>query len=61
MVPATRATKAQQSDAMAPSALDLLMLTFNCAKEMINVGLFAKHLQAAVEERGNGLPDLVVL
>jgi hypothetical protein len=46
---------------MAPSALDLLMLTFNCAKEIINVGLFAKHLQAAMEERGAGLPDVVVL
>lgn len=60
MVPSTRA-KAHQTDAMAPSTLDLLMLTFNCAKEIINVGLFAKHLQAAIEEKGNGLPDVVVL
>lgn len=46
---------------MAPSTLDLLMLTFNCAKEIVNVGLFAKHLQAAMEEGGTGLPDVVVL
>lgn len=46
---------------MTSSTLDLLVLTFNCAKEIINVGIFAKHLQAAMEERGGGMPDLVVL
>jgi len=47
---------------MAPSALDLLVLTLNCAKELINVGIFAKHLQTALLKEGGGstLPDVVV-
>jgi hypothetical protein len=46
---------------MAPSTLDLLMLTFNCAKNLINVSIFAHHLQAALSQNATGLPDLVVL
>lgn len=44
-----------------PSTLDLLMLTFNCAKNLINVAVFANHLQTALSQNATGLPDLVVL
>lgn len=46
---------------MAPSTLDLFMLTFNCAKNLINVAVFASHLHAAFKQNATGLPDLVVL
>jgi hypothetical protein len=48
---------------MAPSTIDLFMLTFNCAKNLINVAVFATHLLAAFKQRpaGSQLPDLVVL
>ncbi|KEY68748.1 hypothetical protein S7711_00619 [Stachybotrys chartarum IBT 7711] len=46
---------------MAPSALDLLVLTFNCAKNFINAAIFANHLQAAFGQNATGLPDIVVL
>ncbi len=46
---------------MAPSTLDLLILTFNCAKNLIDVGVFASHLQGALSQNATGLPDLVVL
>ncbi|KAF6827669.1 endonuclease/Exonuclease/phosphatase [Colletotrichum plurivorum] len=45
---------------MAPSTLDLFMLTFNCAKNFINVAVFASHLHAAFKQNATGLPDLVV-
>ncbi|KAI9163327.1 Polyphosphatidylinositol phosphatase INP52 [Paramyrothecium foliicola] len=45
---------------MASSALDLLVLTFNCAKNLINVAVFANHLQAAFGQNATGLPDVVV-
>ncbi|KAH7157506.1 Endonuclease/exonuclease/phosphatase [Dactylonectria estremocensis] len=48
----------------SPSAvLDLLVLTFNCGKGLINVPVFAHHLQTALSQNtsGPGLPDLVVL
>ncbi|KAL5604856.1 hypothetical protein BROUX41_001813 [Berkeleyomyces rouxiae] len=46
--------------------LDLLMLTFNCAKAAIDVGTFATHLYSALLERGQAaapaqLPEMVVL
>ena len=46
---------------MAPSTLDLFLLTFNCAKNFINVAVFASHLQAAFKQNATGLPDVVVL
>jgi hypothetical protein len=47
---------------MTPSTLDLLILTFNCAKNLINVDVFASHLHGALSQNANGLlPDLVVL
>ncbi|KAK3336411.1 DNase I-like protein [Cercophora scortea] len=45
---------------MTPSTLDLLILTFNCAKNLINAAVFAPHLQAALLENAAGLPDMVV-
>lgn len=44
---------------MAPSTLDLFFLTFNCAKNLINVGVFASHLYGALSQNATGLPDLV--
>lgn len=47
---------------MAPySTLDLLYLTFNCAKNLVNVAVFSNHLQVAFGQNATGLPDLVVL
>jgi len=48
---------------MSPSTLDLFILTFNCAKNLINVGVFASHLYSALSQNatGQGLPDLVAL
>lgn len=50
-----------RSSSMAPSTLDLLVLTFNCAKSLVNPGVFATHLQSAFGQNATGLPDLVVL
>lgn len=61
---------------MTPAAsLDLFVLTFNCAKNIIDVDVFARHLQGALQQHGQRreggdgtrpkdpleLPDLVVL
>ncbi|KAJ3499259.1 hypothetical protein NLG97_g468 [Lecanicillium saksenae] len=46
---------------MAPSTVDLLFLTFNCAKALINSAVFANHLEVAFGQNATGLPDLVVL
>ncbi|OIW31340.1 DNase I-like protein [Coniochaeta ligniaria NRRL 30616] len=45
---------------MAPSTLDLLFITFNCAKNLINPAVFANHLHGALLQNSTGLPDLVV-
>lgn len=50
-----------QKETMKAPALDLLVLTFNCAKELINVPVFAGHLQTAFGQNASSLPDLVVL
>ncbi|KKY35226.1 putative inositol 5-phosphatase [Diaporthe ampelina] len=55
------------------SSLDLFVLTFNCAKNIIDVDVFARHLQGALQQHGQRregdgsrledavqLPDLVV-
>jgi hypothetical protein len=49
------------SSTMGPSTLDLFILTFNCAKNFINVPVFAAHLQQALSQNATGLPDVVVL
>lgn len=49
------------SSSMTPSTLDLLVLTFNCAKSLVNPAVFASHLQSAFGQNATGLPDLVVL
>lgn len=41
--------------------LDVLVLTFNCAKNLISPAIFASHLQSAFGQNATGLPDLVVL
>ena len=46
---------------MGPSTLDLVILTFNCAKNLIDVPVFAAHLQQALGQNATTLPDLVVL
>ena len=38
-----------------------MVLTFNCAKNLINPGVFATHLASAFGHNATGLPDLVVL
>lgn len=45
------------------SAVDVFFLTFNCAKNLVNVPVFATHLASALRERpaDAGLPDLVAL
>lgn len=52
--------------AMAVSTLDLAILTFNCAKNLIDVAPFSAQLHAALASSAGsgadgGLPDLVVL
>lgn len=54
---------------MRNSAVDLFVLTFNCAKTVIDVDVFAAHLRGALVQHGGPargvteveLPDLVVL
>lgn len=46
---------------MTPSTLDLLVLTFNCAAKLINVPVFAGHLQSALARNAAELPEVVVL
>lgn len=54
---------------MRHSAVDLFVLTFNCAKTVIDVDVFARHLRSALGQHGGQagvvtdveLPDLVVL
>lgn len=59
----TTATPVDQAEprSMAPSTLDLLILTFNCAKNLINVPVFANHLQSAFGQNATTLPEVVVL
>lgn len=58
--PTERQAQVLSSDNMGPT-LDLLMITFNCAKNFINVPVFANHLQTALGQNATSLPDLVVL
>ncbi|KAH6894163.1 Endonuclease/exonuclease/phosphatase [Thelonectria olida] len=55
------ATSSTDSDFASPPSLDLLVLTFNCAKTLINTPIFAHHVQTALSQNASGLPDLVVL
>lgn len=45
---------------MAPSTLDLFVLTFNCAKNFINASIFSSHIHAAFKQNATALPDVVV-
>lgn len=44
-----------------PSAVDLLVLSFNCAATLIDVPVFAGHLRTALARNATGLPEVVVL
>ncbi|KAM0513019.1 hypothetical protein ACHAPE_008224 [Trichoderma viride] len=43
------------------SALDLLVLSFNCAATLIDVPVFAGHLRTALARNASELPEVVVL
>ena len=52
--------------ATSTAAVDLFILTFNAAKNLIDVPVFSAHLAGALGQdrslsHGDGLPDLVVL
>ena len=49
------------TSAMRPPTLDLFYLTFNAAKNLINVPVFAHHLYNAFGEDATTLPELVGL
>ena len=51
----------EQPKMMGLSTLDLFILTFNCAKNAIEVPVFAAHLQQALGHNATTLPDLVVV
>lgn len=62
--PAARSgTAAERGSSGAPEQdnMDLFVLTFNCAKNLINVAVLASHLRAAFAGGGAALPDVVVL
>ncbi|RBR06533.1 uncharacterized protein FIESC28_11011 [Fusarium coffeatum] len=49
---------------MAPPAapsVDLLCLTFNCAKNLLDIPVFSTHLQTAFRQNATDLPQVVVL
>lgn len=46
---------------MAPSTVDLLFVTFNCAKNLVDPNVFGHHLHTTFRENADTLPDLVVL
>jgi len=54
-------SRSSSASTMTPStAVDVFFLTFNCAKNFIDVPVFATHLHTALKQRAE-LPDLVVL
>lgn len=48
-------------DTESTTALDLLVVTFNCAAKLIDVPVFAGHLQTALARKATALPEVVVL
>ena len=44
-----------------PPTADIFILTFNAAKNLINVPVFASHLYNAFSNNATGLPELVVV
>lgn len=54
----------KDDEEMAVSTLDLVILTFNCAKSLIDAGALGSQLHTALEQSAGPegtLPDLVVL
>ncbi|KAG6023694.1 hypothetical protein E4U19_004193 [Claviceps sp. Clav32 group G5] len=62
---ASTSTKLHRADGTASTmqspTVDLLVLTFNCAKALIHAGVFANHAHTAFANHATGLPDVVVL
>ncbi|KAG5977217.1 hypothetical protein E4U56_000181 [Claviceps arundinis] len=54
-------TASAAATAMQPPTVDLLVLTFNCAKALIHAGVFANHAHTAFANHATELPDVVVL
>ncbi|KAK6714169.1 hypothetical protein SNK04_005121 [Fusarium graminearum] len=42
-------------------SVDLLYLTFNCAKSLLDIPVFSAHLQTAFHQNATDLPQVVVL
>ncbi|KAG6101219.1 hypothetical protein E4U30_002662 [Claviceps sp. LM220 group G6] len=57
----TASTASAAATAMQPPTVDLLVLTFNCAKALIHAGVFANHAHTAFANHATELPDVVVL
>lgn len=64
---ASTSSSSSSSPSSAPEAamvaVDVFFLTFNCAKNLVDVPVLATHLLPALTERsaGAGLPDVVAL
>lgn len=61
---ATSSSAALPAAATMAAAVDVFFLTFNCAKNLVDVPVFATHLLSALGQRESGpgvLPDLVAL
>lgn len=58
-----RAATPSLPPASTMSAVDVFFVTFNCAKNILDVPVFATHLASALRDRpaDAGLPDLVAL
>ena len=56
-------SRPDDSDSATMAAVDVFFLTFNCAKNLVDVPVFATHLLAALSQRAAAasLPDLVAL
>ena len=61
--PSSSSSRPDDSDSATMAAVDVFFLTFNCAKNLVDVPVFATHLLAALSQRAAAasLPDLVAL
>ena len=46
---------------MAASTMDVMYLTFNCEKTLVDVPVFADHLLGAFSDGASSLPEILVL
>jgi hypothetical protein len=56
-----KSTPTKADNMVSPSMLDLLIVTFNCGKALIETKPFASALYGGLKQNATGLPDLVVL